>query len=297
MYLGSSDLWCFSTQLPTALQSGHSVYDASKSSTARLLSGYTWAIQYGDGSGASGNVYADTVKVGAVSVTSQAVEAATSISASFQADTANDGLLGLAFDRLNTVQPVQQKTFFSNAKASLTSPLFTVDLKKGRPGTYDFGYIDRAKYTGAITYVNAITNRGFWEFTSNGYAVGTGAFVSTTINAIGDTGTSLLYLPSAVVSAYYAKVSGARYDSSQGGYTFPCSATLPSLTLGIGSYRAVVPGNYILYGPLSSTTCFGGLQRDTGLPGSIWGDVFLKSQFVVFYGGSTLRIGFAQKPT
>ena len=279
------------------MQSGHSIYDPSKSSTDKLLSGYTWDIEYGDGSGASGNVYADTVKVGAVSVTSQAVEAATSISASFQEDIDNDGLLGLGFDNINTVRPVQQKTFFSNAKASLTSPLFTVDLKKGKPGTYDFGYIDSAKYTGAITYTKVMNNRGFWEFTSNGYAVGTGAFVSTTINAIGDTGTSLLYLPSAIVSAYYAKVSGARYDSSQGGYTLPCSSTLPSLTLGIGSYRAVIPGSYILYGPLNSSTCFGGLQRDTGLPGSIWGDVFLKSQFVVFYGGSTVSIGFASKAT
>ena len=238
-----------------------------------------------------------TVKVGATTVTSQAVELATSISAQFQQDIDNDGLLGLAFDTLNTVKPVKQKTFFSNAKASLSAPLFTVNLKKGAPGTYDFGYIDTSKYTGSITYVNVNTANGFWEFTSNGYAVGTGAFTSASIDAIADTGTTLLYLPSTIVSAYYAKVSGSRYDSTQGGYTFPCSATLPSITLGIGSYRAVVPGSYIVYAPTSSTTCFGGIQRNTGIGFSIYGDIFLKSQFVVFNGAATPQLGFARKPT
>lgn len=294
---GSSDLWCFSSELPTAEQRGHSIYNPSQSSTSKLKSGYSWSISYGDGSTASGNVYTDTVKVGATTVTGQAVELAQSISTQFQQDTDNDGLLGLAFDSINTVSPTPQKTFFSNAKASLDAPLFTADLKKGQPGTYDFGYIDASKHTGTITYVPVNTANGFWEFTSNGYAVGSGAFTSSSIDAIADTGTTLLYLPSAIVSAYYAKVSGASYNSGQGGYTYPCSSTLPSITLGIGSYRAVVPGSYINYAPVSSSTCFGGIQRNTGIGFSIYGDIFLKSQFVVFNGASSPQLGFAPKAT
>jgi len=216
-------------------------------------SGETWSISYGDGSSASGNVYLDTVKVGATTVTNQAVELASRISAQFQQDIDNDGLLGLAMSSINTVSPNQVKTFFSNAIPTLASPLFTANLKKGAPGSYDFGYIDSSKHTGSITYVPVKTSNGFWEFTGNGYAVGTGAFTSSSIDAIADTGTTLLYLPTAIVSAYYAKVSGASYSSSQGGYTYPCSATLPSITLGIGSYRAVVPGSYINYAPASGS--------------------------------------------
>ena len=59
---GSSDLWVFSSELPASSQSGHSIYNPARSSTAKLLSGYTWSISYGDGSGASGNVYTDTGK-------------------------------------------------------------------------------------------------------------------------------------------------------------------------------------------------------------------------------------------
>ncbi|KAL9125313.1 MAG: hypothetical protein Q9217_005471 [Psora testacea] len=293
---GSSDLWAFSSELSASSQNGHSVYDPSRSSTSKLLSGETWSISYGDGSGASGNVYADTVKVGATTATTQAVELAQSISAQFQQDVNNDGLLGLAFSQINTVTPDQQKTFFDNVKSTLAAPLFTANLLKGKPGSYDFGYIDAAKHTGAITYVPVNSGNGFWEFTCNGYAVGSAAFTSTSIDSIMDTGTTLLLLPSTVVSAYYAGVSGARYDSTQGGYTFPCSATLPSITLGFGSYKAVVPGSYVNYAPLTtgSSTCYGGIQRNTGIGFSIFGDVFMKSQFVVFDSEGP-RLGVAPK--
>lgn len=170
-------------------------------------------------------------------------------------------------------------------------------MKKGAPGSYNFGYIDTTEYTGSITYISVNTINGFWEFTGNGYAVGSGSFVSTSIDGIADTGTTLLYLPQSAVTAYYSRVSGAAYDSYQGGYTFPCSSGLPSITLGLGSYRAVVPGSYMNYAPVSSTRCFGGIQANTGIGFSIYGDIFLKSQFVVFQGTSPPRLGFAAKPT
>lgn len=129
--------WVFSTLMPSSEQSGHAVYNPSTS--GKKLNGYTWNITYGDGSGASGTVYADKVVVGGVTATTQAVEAATSVSSQFTQDTDNDGLLGLAFSSINTVQPQQQNTFFDTVKSSLAKQLFTADLKKGQAGSYDFG--------------------------------------------------------------------------------------------------------------------------------------------------------------
>lgn len=290
---GSADLWVFSNLLSASQRSGHAYYTPSSSAT-RTSS--TWRISYGDGSGAAGVVYDDTVTVGGVTATSQAVEAATSISSAFQQDQDNDGLLGLAFSSINTVTPTRATTFFDTVKSQLAAPLFAVTLKKGAPGTYDFGYIDSSKYTGTLNYVNVITTNGFWEFTATGYAVGSGATTSTSIDAIADTGTTLLYLPTAVVSAYYAQVSGASYSSSAGGYTFSCTATLPSFTAIIGGKRATVPGSFINYAPAGSGRCFGGIQRNTGIGFSIFGDIFLKSQYVVHdMSGSTPRLGFAQQ--
>ena len=164
-------------------------------------------------------------------------------------------------------------------------------LKKGAAGSYDFGYIDSSKYSGSITYVNVYTRNGFWEFSPNGYAIGAGAFNSTNLDAIADTGTTLLYLPSAIVAQYWSQNGGA-YDYIQGGYTFACSRVLLPLTIGIGSYKAVVPGSYLNYAQISSTRCFGGLQPDTGIGFSILGDIFLKSQFVVF-SATGPQLGFA----
>ncbi len=288
--------WVFSSETPSSEVSGQALYRPGSSKTGKKLSGQSWSITYGDGSSSSGDVYDDLVSVGGVSFASQAVESAQQVSSQFTSDSANSGLLGLAFSSINTVTPTQQKTFFDNVKGSLAAPLFTVDLKKGKPGTYDFGYIDPAKYTGTIGYVPVKSTNGFWEFTGSGYAVGSGSFVKLSIDAIADTGTTLLLVPDSVVTAYYAKVSGAAYDSTQGGYTFPCSATLPSFTFGAGSYRGVIPGSYINYAPISagSSQCYGGIQSDAGIGFSIYGDILLKAQFVVFDGGNN-RLGWASK--
>ncbi|KAJ8117162.1 hypothetical protein OPT61_g1587 [Boeremia exigua] len=292
---GSADLWVFSSLQASSQLSGHDYYkvDASK-----LKSGYSWKISYGDGSGASGKVYADTVTVAGVTATSQAVEAATSVSAAFSQDSDTDGLLGLAFSTINTVSPTRQNTWFDTVKSSLAKPLFAVNLKYHAAGTYDFGFIDSAKYTGAITYVNVDSSQGFWGFSATGYSVGTAAAVKSSIAGIVDTGTTLIYIDAAIAKAYYSKVSGAKIDNTQGGYVFPCSATLPNFSITVGGVAQTVPGKFINYAPLSSgsATCFGGIQTNEGIGFTIFGDIFLKSKYVIHdVSTGTPRLGFAQQ--
>lgn len=57
-----------------------------------------------------------------------------------------------------------------------------------------------------------------------------------------------------------------------------------------------MPGAYANYAPLSSPKgyCFGGIQSQGDDPVSIIGDVFLKSQFLVF-DVCLRRIGWAQQ--
>ena len=129
-------------------------------------------------------------------------------------------------------------------------------------------YIDSSKYTGSITYVPVDNSQGFWQFTAGGYSVGSNNATAGSVGtSIADTGTSLLYLPSNVVSAYYAQVQGASQDKSAGGYVYPCGATLPDFNVAIGGKTFTVPGSYIDYAPVSagSSSCFGGIQANTGI--------------------------------
>lgn len=98
---GSADLWVFSNETPAQQSTGHDKYD---SSTGTEIQGATWDITYGDQSGASGNVYTDKVVVGGATATQQAVEAATSVSASFTQNVDSDGLLGLAFSSSKSIR-------------------------------------------------------------------------------------------------------------------------------------------------------------------------------------------------
>jgi len=98
---GSSDFWVFSTLLGPEATVGHNVFDPLKSKTFHNASGLDWEIGYGDGSGAAGIVGTDRVQVGGVTVTRQAVELASAVSRSFIEDTDSDGLVGLAFKKIN----------------------------------------------------------------------------------------------------------------------------------------------------------------------------------------------------
>ncbi|KAI0173155.1 acid protease [Hypoxylon sp. FL1284] len=291
---GSSDLWVFNSQLSAKATQGHTVYDPTKSETFALMQGASFEISYGDGSGAAGNVGTDTVDLGGATVTAQAVELATAVSQSFVQDPNNNGLLGLAFSSINTVQPQPQKTFFDNVMSSLAEPVFTADLRSQAVGAYEFGQVDASKFTGDMTWVPINNTQGFWQFTSEQFAVDGGQpQVSTAgAQAIADTGTTLLLADANVADAYYKQVDGAVDDQQQGGFTFPCNAQLPDLQLDVGGSMATVKGSDINFAQVDDATCFGGLQATTaGL--QIYGDIFFKSNFVAFNGGNN-SLGFAQ---
>ncbi|KAK3988981.1 pepsin [Cladorrhinum sp. PSN332] len=294
---GSSDLWVFSSLTPTNQVRGQEIYTPSKSSTSKVLSGHTWSITYGDGSGSRGTVYTDNFTIGGLEASSQAVQTANQVSSGFTTEPHIDGLVGLGFSTLNTVSPSSQLTFFDNTKSKLDAPVFAADLKYKATGTYDFGFIDKEKYTGEITYTPVNNKPGYWTFTSTGYGVGQGNFTEQPITAIADTGTTLVYLPTAIVTAYYRQVSGATNSRSYGGYVFPCTATLPTFTFGIGPTKFVIPASYLNYARLSATSsqCYGGLQSSSDLGINIFGDVALKAAFVVFNGAEPPTLGWANK--
>ncbi|KAF2204649.1 acid protease [Delitschia confertaspora ATCC 74209] len=299
---GSSDLWVFSTQLSQNAIGGHTAFDPAKSTTFKQIEGAQFSISYGDGSGAAGLVGTDTVDIGGTVVENQAVEIATQVSRSFVQDTNTDGLVGLAFSKLNTVndgtKKTPQKTFFDNVMNDLDLPIFTADLDPDGTGVYEFGKIDTSKFTGDLAWIPVNASSGFWQFDSAKFAIGDKVIENPTASkAIADTGTSLLLVDQAVADAYYSTVPEAVEDPTVGGFTYPCDTQLPDISVAIGAdYMALIPGEMITFAPVdeTNTTCFGGVQGNGGAGLQIFGDTMFKSQFVAFNGGNQ-SVGFAPK--
>ncbi|KAF2873345.1 aspartic peptidase domain-containing protein [Massariosphaeria phaeospora] len=300
---GSSDLWVFSTDLPEKAIASHAAFDASKSTTFKKLEGAQFQISYGDGSGAAGTVGTDAVTIGGVTVQNQAIELANAVSRSFVEDTNTDGLVGLAFSNLNTVndgtQKTPQKTFFDNVMNDLDLPVFTADLDPDGTGVYEFGKIDASKFQGEMAWIPVNASSGFWQIDSAKFSVGNETFTNRAASkAIADTGTSLLLVDQAVAETYYQQVQGAQLDAQVGGFVYPCDAQLPDMAVAIGdSYMARIPGNQITFATVdeANTTCFGGVQGNMGSGMQIYGDVLFKAQFVAFNGGNQ-SLGFGEKP-
>lgn len=236
---GLVNRWVFHAGLPPADTTGRLVYNPSTSKSFKDISQASFAVNYGDGSQTYGGVGVDMVTVGGITVMGQAVEIPVAVSNSFTSDTNSDGILGLAFQSINSIKPQSQPTFLKNAESLLQEPVFTANLKANTPGNYEFGVIDHNAYSGdTINYTPVDSSHGLWQFaTKQGSSPG-----------IADTGSSLLLLDDDIVNAYWAQVSNKSSDDQ--GILFPCDTTLPDFQIELGEgYNATIAGSLINYAP------------------------------------------------
>ncbi|KAG6103636.1 hypothetical protein E4U31_002670 [Claviceps sp. LM219 group G6] len=291
---GSADLsWVLSTDTDQKMLKGQALYRPASSSSSRRLVGEKWSIKYGDGSTASGILYLDTVQIGGTHVKKMGIESPYTVSNDIANDKFVSGILGLAKSAANTVRPVPQDTYFEHLQSQLAQRVFTANLRSHAPGNYNFGYINRAEYTGNIQYTPADKNHPLWKISASGYRIGSKQS-QLKIDAIVDTGTSLTLLPQRVVDHLYSQIQGSFRHPKLGMMVFPCKSKLPDFFISIGAYNGRLPGAYINYAPIDHDNCYGGIQTSAGLPFSVLGDVFIKAQFVVFDYGQQ-AVGFANK--
>ncbi|KAM5522536.1 Endothiapepsin [Fusarium oxysporum f. sp. phaseoli] len=260
----------------------------------RASQNYNWSIKYAFGDEVSGVVFTDTVKAGPVVAHKQAVQAATVIQAEF----ASDGILGLAFSTINTVQPKKQKTFFETLLPTLKKKVFAANLRlNGKPATWDFGYIDDTKFKGKVAYTPVVSQK-YWSMNVSSYAVGKGSFTSSKKQVgevIVDSGTSLVYLPEAVVNDYYSHIKGYEFQQ-RGTRTFPCNSTIPDFHFKIDSTTLSIPGrdvNYTVYDP-ANRLCAGAITTQLNSKYSVLGNLFMRNYYVVHSQEEAMpKLGFA----
>lgn len=224
----------------------------------------------------------------------------------------SSGLLGLAYPAITSAysgtDPTKDKAstriqydpiFTTMYKQKLSNPTFSLAIQ--RDGSSVGGYIAFGGLPAAVTTngsfastpIQVLTAQGgtadtFYTITPDAI-VYTGAAAKNSAQYIVDSGTSLTYLPTAVVKSVAALFSPqATFDSSQGVYFVTCTATAPNFGVKIGGTTFTVsPKDLILKGQKDPSTgkCVLGLT-DGGTGPYILGDTFLSNVVAVFDVGA-----------
>lgn len=177
--------------------------------------------------------------------------------------------------------------------------MFTVSLVRNGAGTIDFGQVDKSKYTGNIIWTPIVPypgwdGSGYWLMNWSGWAIGKGTFNKTTSLVLTDTGCNLTLLPVSMANKYYAQVRGA-YQLSSGFWTFPCTATLPTFTFGIGTARITIqPKNMVFLELDDKIMCLGAIQNTDDDSYVLIGTPWLEGLFLIHDYGQK-RLGFGTR--
>ncbi|KAK3811379.1 MAG: aspartic peptidase domain-containing protein [Linnemannia elongata] len=276
---------------------GHKIYNPDSSSTAQNI-GKTFDFSFGDGATVSGDQYTDIINIGGLTAARQTVGAATKYSSHFEASQyPPDGLVGMAFKSISQFEgsPVAQSLI---ADGQMDEPVFSFKLAASGSELY-LGGANRSMYTGDFTYT-PVTQEGFWETNLEGIERDGERFLSN-INAIIDTGTSLVILSPSQAATLYAALGGTDASSAAGAgyYTFPCDS-FPDISLTFGGMSFTMSKETLNVGQVlaGSKDCVSSIVgQDTGSELAIIGTSFLQNVYTSFdfgKGDVKSRIGFAK---
>jgi hypothetical protein len=307
---GSSDFWVFSTllkrtEIAKATES-HIIFDNTKSKTwhwpnhrwgwpsnpfSFRREQLEWDLEYGDGSSAAGVVGFDDIEMGNIKITKQAVQLAKIFRGKQFREGTADGILGLAFGHLNSVQPRPVKTPLESMidLDLLPEHLFTVNL--GRECFFSFGFIDAATRAGRdIHWVDVDSRGGHWNFSSLVARVGNRVLSRRGGAAIADTGSSIILTHPHIVWMIYEQIEGARYDSRQPGWVYPKNAEIPEIAFSVGnddSCMIVINKHNMHHSDLGQDLSFGAIQENPaydngGLQFDVFGTPFFRQVYAIF---------------
>ena len=276
------------------------------SSTGKSTGGSV-SVSYGSGS-FSGTEYTDTVSFAGLTVSSQSIGSA-SRSTGFSGV---DGIIGfgpvdLTEGTVSNAATVPTFTDNLYKQGSISTEVLGVSFRPesgsdtdDTNGELTLGGTDSSKYSGSITYFPKLasgTASAYW-----GIAIASFTYGSTTLassaSGIVDTGTTLIYIPSAAYSKFLSATGGTT-DASSGLASF---TTKPTANFGIkfgSTTYTLTPAQYLVptaqysfYG-LSSGKYYAYINNG-GSSGvnTIIGQKFLENYYAVF-DTTNSRIGFA----
>ncbi|KAJ1732379.1 hypothetical protein LPJ61_002076, partial [Coemansia biformis] len=220
---GSSDFWIPSVECDSSACQQHSRFSLANSSTY-ATSHLPFSVAYGTG-GLIGQVGADTLRIGNVSVPGVHVGLATHMSRFFS--TARfDGVFGLGFPGLSRIQ--SQPPLYVMAQAGLLEkPIFSFWVREGKGGQHAggevvLGGVNPKRFEGEARTV-PIVRKMYWEVELNGLLVNEYPVPSiSSQTAIIDTGTSLIVLPATDADAVNQALGAVPLFNEYGLYAIDC---------------------------------------------------------------------------
>ncbi|ETS77657.1 hypothetical protein PFICI_09719 [Pestalotiopsis fici W106-1] len=326
---GSSDIWLLSTDADLCEDTydqriyGYCLptYEPDDSSTYKLVDRNGFDISYVDGTGAQGDYIKDDFYVGGASINQLQMGLATE-------STIPVGIMGVGFAANEAVYeedryPNIMDVFISQDLIGSRAYSLYLNDYGSSTGSILFGGIDTEKFIGELTSIDLVTEQGYDEIYSftvplnalsmsiNG-AQNDSIALSDPVPVILDSGTTLTYVPSTVVSDIYSAV-GAKYASNYGISYIDCKYMTSDLEFGFqfgGSDgpTIVVPADEVVFDTVDTLEEAGydtprGLGFDSDdaclfgiLPNDeyyLLGDTFLRSAYVL-YDLDNYRIAIAQ---
>jgi len=280
---GSSNLWVPSSECGSIACYLHSKYDHGSSSTYKK-NGSEFAIQYGSGS-LSGYVSKDTVQIGDLKIKDQLFAEATSEPGLAFAFGRFDGILGLGYDTIS-VNKIPPPFYNMIDQGLLDEPVFAFylsDTANGDESEATFGGIDKAHYTGDITYI-PLRRKAYWEVDLDAITFGDETAEIDNTGVILDTGTSLIALPSTLAELLNKEIGAKK--SFNGQYTVECDKrdALPDLTFTLTGHNFTIGAyDYILEVQGSCISAFMGMDIPAPAgPLAILGDAFLRKWYSIY---------------
>lgn len=288
---GSSNLWVPSANCNSQACQGHTAFNTAQSSSFQSTN-TPFSISYGTGS-VSGIGATDDVSIAGVKATGVTFGLTTTESQDF-ANSPFDGILGMAFDQLNTqgaITPFSQMVQQNVVKQAIFG--FVLGRQKDNsPSQLTIGGVDTSKFTGQLSFNKLVNNVGFWEIALQDASVNGKSLGFTQKTAIIDTGTTLMIVPPNDAATIHNQIPGA--VQQQGNFFVPCD-TSAMVALNFGGNSFNISPKDLARDPIGQQNlCVSGISAGVIGGQNQWlvGDTFIKNVYAAFDLGNK-AVGFA----
>ncbi|KAH8705659.1 aspartic peptidase domain-containing protein, partial [Talaromyces proteolyticus] len=289
---GSSDLWFpTASQCPDTTTCPYGYFTPSKSSTFAEVAPNEFNITYGDGSGAIGDYFNDTLTIAGTTVKDFTMAVAREVTG----EPVIGSVMGVSYPALDAsnkgvTYPNYPQALVNSGFINTVAYSLWLDDLAANTGSILFAGVDKAKFCGALEVVDVQPYQGgiyafYVTLNSISYTTGSGTstIASTASLALLDSGTSLTAVPQDVLQTIVSQFPTAQYDSQYSVYVVPCSAGQQAghFTFTFGNKAIRVDLSEYVLQENEQGSCRLGFQAspdDT----YILGDTFLRSAYVVY---------------